>query len=323
MEEHIRKIIHCATLAPSGYNTQPWKFSVRGDEIVVLPDYSRRLPVVDPDDHALFISLGCALENLVIAAHCAGHGASVEYVPSGPEPERIRVRVGGERGECPAELFQAIPDRQATRSAYDGRPIPAEHWEELERAGTGERVSVIRFTEARDIEPIIGFVREGNILQFRNKAFVDELIRWIRFSKKDARAARDGLNSASMGMPSVPNWLGTIIIRLFATPGGEARKCEKRIRSSSGLLLFVAKDNDRRSWIDVGRGFERTALRATALGIRHAHVNMPCEEIEIRNRLRNHLGLKDGHPLLLLRMGYSDPMPGSYRRPVEDVVIET
>ncbi|MGH1559991.1 hypothetical protein ACRAWD_24530 [Caulobacter segnis] len=30
--------------------------------IEILPDLSRRTPVVDPDDHHLFVSLGCALE---------------------------------------------------------------------------------------------------------------------------------------------------------------------------------------------------------------------------------------------------------------------
>ena len=68
MENQFKEIIHYATLAPSGHNTQPWKFSIKDNSILIYPDYSRRLSVVDPDDHALFISLGCALENLVIAA---------------------------------------------------------------------------------------------------------------------------------------------------------------------------------------------------------------------------------------------------------------
>ena len=46
------------------------------------------------------------------------------------------------------------------------------------------------------------------------------------------------------------------------------------------------------------------------------------ESVKEGNRLQRHLGLKSGHPLLLLRIGYSGPMPGSYRRPVEDVLIK-
>ena len=64
-------------------------------------------------------------------------------------------------------------------------------------------------------------------------------------------------------------------------------------------------------------------LKATTLNIRHAHMNMPCEELEIRKKFQNHLGLENEHPLLLLRIGYSNPMPKSYRRSIEDVLVES
>ena len=68
-EETLLKILKYAVKAPSGHNTQPWIFKTGNDSITVLPDFTRALPVVDPDNHALYISLGCALENLIIAAN--------------------------------------------------------------------------------------------------------------------------------------------------------------------------------------------------------------------------------------------------------------
>jgi hypothetical protein len=73
-----RELIRHATLAPSSHDTQCWKFKLETDRISILPDLARRCPVVDPDDHHLFISLGCAAENLVIAGVPAG-----EKVPKG------------------------------------------------------------------------------------------------------------------------------------------------------------------------------------------------------------------------------------------------
>ena len=64
----LRDFIRYATLAPNGHNTQPWRFRIRQNSIDVLPDFSRRTPVVDPDDHHLFVSLGGAAENLALAA---------------------------------------------------------------------------------------------------------------------------------------------------------------------------------------------------------------------------------------------------------------
>jgi len=321
MENHFKEIIHYATLAPSGHNTQPWKFSIKNNSVLIHPDYSRRLPVVDPDDHALFISLGCALENLIIAANYMGYSASIEYFPPDEKNECIKVTIGKENVEFDSDLFDAIQNRQATRSTYDGSPIPLEDLDRLKQVSQQDEVSFILFTKPEEIEPIIEFVKEANVLQFRNKSFVNELISWIRFSKKEALTKLDGLNSASMGLPYVPNWFGKFIIKNLATPSGEATKCEKQIRESSGLALFIAKSKDKRSWINVGRSFERVVLKATSLNIKHAHVNMPCEEFEIRTKLQKHLGLKDEHPLLLIRLGYSNTKPKSYRRPIEEVMV--
>jgi hypothetical protein len=55
------------------------------------------------------------------------------------------------------------------------------------------------------------------------------------------------------------------------------------------------------------------ALTATALDIRQAHMNMPCEVPALREELRRHLDLGAAHPLLLLRLGYAKPMPRSPR----------
>jgi transcriptional regulator with XRE-family HTH domain len=63
-----RELVHCATLAPSSHNTQCWKFAVEDKAITIRPDPARRCPAVDPDDHHLFVTLGCAAENLVQAA---------------------------------------------------------------------------------------------------------------------------------------------------------------------------------------------------------------------------------------------------------------
>ena len=316
---NIMEIIRLATLAPSGHNTQPWRFSVNKNMIAILPDYTRSLPVVDPDDHALFISLGCALENLVIAADHYGYSHDINYVLGKEKSEKIEVALKKRGDSRDYELFEAIPRRQATRRQFNGIPIPEKDLQTLKTVSSQEGVIFKIFTEEAEIEPFIEFIKEGNRIQFNNKRFVDELVSWIRFSKSDAERLRDGLRSAVMGAPSIPQWMGKIVMKL-TSPENEAKKCEKLIKSSSGLILFIAMNNDKLSWINLGRSFERVSLSATLLNIKHAHLNMPCEEISIRQKLQKHLGLINEQPLLLLRIGYADSMPASFRRPVEDVL---
>ena len=64
----FKELISYAIKAPSGHNTQPWLFRMQPNEIEILPDFGQSLPIVDPMNRELYISLGCAAENLCIAA---------------------------------------------------------------------------------------------------------------------------------------------------------------------------------------------------------------------------------------------------------------
>lgn len=312
------ELIHFATLAPSGHNTQPWTFSASGNAIDVFPDLSRRLRVVDPDDHALYISLGCAVENLVIAAAARGFQATVSHLP-----DRVRVALlPTATGSDEDPLFRAIPERQTNRGKYNGQPIHDAHVRALIDASMGEGVDVRAFRPGTtDAGVMISFVEEANLAQFSDPAFVSELVSWIRFTRREAEATRDGLIARVLGFPWVPRWLGTLIMTRFVTPRGEATRQAKAMRSSAQLMLFIAAAHDRHHWVELGRSFERVALSATSLGIAHAHVNMPCEVEPIRRRLAERLELAEGaEPLLLIRLGYGTPMARAPRRPVEEVM---
>jgi len=50
---------------------------------------------------------------------------------------------------------------------------------------------------------------------------------------------------------------------------------------------------------------------------------MPCEEVSVRQNLIQHFKLENGkHPLLLVRFGYAEAMPYSFRLPLEEVLTK-
>ena len=136
----LHELVRYATLAPSSHNTQCWKFRLEDSAISVLPDLSRRCPAVDPDDHHLFVSLGCAAENLSQAALANGLMGHAGFDAAGGNA--LRVALEPTRAVA-STLFQAIPERQSTRGEYDGQPLARHELGLLERAGTGEGVQVI------------------------------------------------------------------------------------------------------------------------------------------------------------------------------------
>ncbi len=316
----LQELVRMATLAANGHNTQPWKFRLNEGEIKILPDLSRRTVVVDPDDHHLYVSLGCAAENLAIAASAHGRSADVS-IHGGPEAEIvIAFGNGSVRDDA---LYEAIPLRQSTRSIYDGQSISRDDMDLLKSAAHQDGVSVLMFTEPAQRDAIAEFVVAGNTAQMDDPAFVAELRAWLRFNPDNAVAMGDGLFSACSGNPVLPEWIGGRLFNAFFTKEAENAKYREQIQSSAGVAVFIGEKADPAHWIKVGRSFERFALQATALGIRNAHINQPIEVPQVRPEFARWLGQPDIRPDLVVRFGRAPALPMSLRRPVEDVIEPT
>lgn len=314
----LTDFVRMATLAANGHNTQPWRFGVEADKFTLLPDFTRRTVVVDPDDHHLFVSLGCAAENLVIATRAAGRSAEVEIQTD--TETRIDVHLAsGTAGD--QTLYQAIPLRQSTRSVYDGAPISAADMGLLEKAAQQDGVSVLMFTEPADRDAIADFVVAGNSAQMDDPAFVAELKDWLRFTPDQALGTMDGLFAASSGNPVVPAWVAERMFGRFFAKDTENDKYRAQIRSSAGIAVFVGDLATPANWINVGRSFQRFALQATALGIRNAHINQPIEVPAVSPEFASWLGMPDVRPDLIVRFGRAPALPMSLRRPVDQVLI--
>jgi len=319
--QQIIELVRYATMAPSGHNTQPWKFSLNEDCIRIFPDFTRSLPTVDPDNRELYISLGCALENLVIAAKYVGYDPEVEYFPADEPDECLLFTLKHSNVTGDNNLFQAIPKRHTNRREYNKQHISAADLNKIGSVPTENGVTTLVLTEQGAIKQIIDLVREGNRIQMNDDAFMDEIISWIRFNDSEEELHLDGLTSRAMGRSSVPGWLGRMFMRIFVSAKSQSETDEKNIRSSSALMVIISEKNDKKSWVDVGRSFERIALTLTTLNIENAHLNQPCEVPLLKVKLQQHLALGSAHPQLLLRIGYAEPLPRSPRRSHQHVLI--
>lgn len=97
--EQFGFLMRYAVIAPSSHNTQPWKFAVKPDRVDVYIDESRWLRVADRNRRELYVSIGCALENLLVAAEQFGFDHRVTYFPAaGDENPAVTVELsrGGE-----------------------------------------------------------------------------------------------------------------------------------------------------------------------------------------------------------------------------------
>lgn len=313
----IADILRYATLAANSHNTQPWRFRVEESAIEILPDLSRTTPAVDPDNHHLFASLGCAAENLLIAATATGKPGELE---TDARSDRIRYAFSSAAARQ-NPLLAAIPMRQSTRAVYDGRPVPPTDMEMLERSATMPGVRLVLLAGRAEIDRVRDLIIAGNDAQMADTAFKAELKRWLRFNPRSAMASGDGLFSAASGNPVLPDFLGAPAFDAFFTAGAENDKYARQIDSSAGIAIFLAEREDKAHWIAVGRACQRFALAATASGLKHAFVNQPVEVARLRSELAALIGERGLRPGIVMRFGYGPTLPFSPRRPVHSVLV--
>ena len=141
-----REILELARWAPSGDNTQPWRFEIAADDHVVVHAFdTRRDCVYDLDGQASQVSVGALLETMRIAASV--HGLATDVSRRSGEPDErpvFDVRFAG-RDVAVDPLHAAIVERRVQRRPLSTRRIGAAARAALERA-MGERY-VVRWFE--------------------------------------------------------------------------------------------------------------------------------------------------------------------------------
>ncbi len=315
------KMLEYGIKAPSGHNTQPWKFKINKNNIEVYPNFEQELLIIDKAHRELFISLGCAVANICITANQLGYAYQRKTIQKKNETF-IRISLNKELVDK-NPLFQQIDKRQTNRSVYNSQPISQDTIEKLAKLQINPSVSIYFYQKGtKDFKKLSDFVYEGNRILFSNKDFKRELLDWIRFNKKDIENNKDGLAYNVLGSPSLPQWIGRSIVRSFLKPKSQNKSEKEKILSSSHWVLITTFENDPENWILAGEALELFFLKCTELGIAVAFCNQPCEVETLSQELRAEVNINNHYPMLLMRIGYSDKMPYSVRRPLKDAIIQ-
>lgn len=320
--EVARGLIGAAILAPSYWNTQPWRFEVEGEAIRLVLEPSRTLSGSDPDQRYAHLSLGAALENLLVAARAWGLHPSVRYLPWGlasrPGAPLVAAEVSWAQGEAGRDhaMFAAIPARRSNPRPFDGRAITLQSRAALQ-AQLPDEVHLHWLEDRKDIRDVARRVQEAVFSRTQVAGARADWFRWLRRSDADARRAGTGMTAERLGL-SGP--LGSLAARSLRPgsrlhrwgAGSLAHETQERVQSSGALALLTAPRRSEALFLLAGQAYERLALKATSLGIAHQPLSSPLETESDRARMAKRFGAAGEEALLLVRFGHAgtpEPTP--------------
>lgn len=319
-DEQLRFLLNYAVLAPSEYNTQPWRFKVTHRTVELYADRTRRLPTLDPDDRELTISCGAAFLNLRVALRHFGYTDEIEIPLTQDDPDLLaRVSMGRRRAPMPTDhlLFRAILRRRTNRQMFANRKVPILLLAIFESMASHEGTwfHAVQGKQAR--EAVADLIAIGDHAQWADKYFRRELAEWVR---PEGMESLDGLPGYALAKGNFASSVSPFIVRTFNMGNGEAAK-DRQLAAGSPVLAVLGTFGDSwREWFSAGQAVEKILLRARAEDIWASFVNQPIEVPGLRRALCDLLGLTD-FPQIVLRMGYGLPVPPTPRRSVSEVLL--
>jgi hypothetical protein len=316
------EILHLASLAPSGHNTQPWFVQyLEPYNWIIGNDKSKWLPAVDPTQRETILSIGAFIQNLEYAASSFGYICHWNLIAkTNQDAQVVGVKLNKIESKNPFDISK-IKDRRTVRSNFLNDELKTEDLKYL----TNSEQEFIHYLPTTSKEG--QFLNEQTMIANRLQTYRDpaqqELADWIRFSSKDADKYRDGLTTASMEIEGFSGWIvrnfynkDNVMKNDFREVGLE--KVKKQVSESAGWILITSRDNSVATLLETGRRMQRLFLKVREKNIAIHPMTQILEESSTRQMLNQAIGISENIQFNL-RVGYlkNYPQTVSLRRPVD------
>ena len=264
-------LVSAAVLAANAHNTQPWLFRVSPDRIDLFADPTRTIGAMDPLLRERDLSLGCALENLVLAGPAHGLATTVALLPEASDPTHIaRVNLGA-TATAASPLYAAIANRHTDRNAYDtSRTVALAQLDALGALVDTPDVGLAWFV--RDAEK----ATFGELTLRATEAIIADPQQatddyaWYRSSWDEIQTKKDGITIDPSGQSALIRALSKIV-RVTQQQNNDGwlngmRTIQVPTAAAFGAIV-VRNPTDRIQRLTAGRAWQRLHLSATNAGL--------------------------------------------------------
>jgi nitroreductase len=337
-------LVKAAILAANPHNTQPWLFKVSESRIEIFSDSRRNLGTMDVYMREMHIGLGCAIENMLLAAQANGYEADVQPssgtltdINMSAEP-MLAATLNLSPGKASVSgLYKAIPNRHTDRAAYDKtRPLSNIDLDTLTALADKESdVNISLFSSEEKVK----LFTEGSIKATQDiiddATMAHDSAKWFRHSWQDVQKYKDGPYIDTAGVSPLMRAMVKILPPVSEkTENGYWLDATKTTLTSTPVTGFITVRDlyDRPQALSAGQVWQRMHLWATTKGLSMQPVNQMMEVVDrerdlnkkahTREFLADMIDDSNWKPTFAFRVGYPTlDLLASPRRPVEEVLL--
>lgn len=342
-QEKLEYLCFLGHLAPSSHNTQPWRFFIEDTKntITVYLDRKFILPASDIEGRQATISIGCAVENILLGAQYYGYTATTTLTTTAQktvlpaadgEPtltEILQIQLATGMPQPSLEpMAKAIFNRKIVRAEYDPtRKIPETTLEIIKQIAKTQTITLQTIVDSTPRLTIAELQSQADAYVINSPEFSRELGGWL--------LPNDSTNN--LGMTGITFGLqDDEAIRLHEGLSGKtALQPEDGLKFATGGKIFfekspligviTTKHDTIENWIQAGQIFEKIFLELTTSGIQLA-VHAGITEVPLIKKIFTMTMATNEHPTIIFRAGYAKnnqdlERPFSARLPLEEIIL--
>lgn len=309
-------VLDYARYSPSVHNSQPWQFELKENAVIVRLDEGRAVKSGDPIGRQTWISLGCCVEAISVAAAKFGWQASVK--PSLNKSVEVKFsKLTKTVVQEEIALADAIKHRFTDRSSYSAKAVPKSVMDRLNNCRAQKGTSVVVTDDKAIIDNVARLTANGIQLALSNPDFRKELSAFISSPRKSSAS---GISTKSLGLNPLRGVLEPGIVKLGWNTKRNAQKDYQNWSTAPLLILVFSEGDSRQYWHDAGRTYMRLALLATSLGLRSSTSAAAVEASDFHEDIEAAIGTKQ-RLQTIMRAGYSHSrIAHSPRLPLEELL---
>ncbi|HQF57468.1 MAG TPA: hypothetical protein PK831_03150 [Candidatus Magasanikbacteria bacterium] len=276
-KEIILNILKAAVRAPSGDNSQPWRFEVSNNnniKIYNLPEKDN--PIFNYKQRGSHIAHGALIENIIIAAKENGMNVKVNLFPQGTSSDFIaEIDLLPDQSIKKDPLFEFIFKRAINRKHYKDKLLTDEEkkfiFDDLKEIDNGK---IILIEDKNKVEKLGKAFSINEVVMLENKFLHKYFFNDVRWTDEQEREHKTGLYAKTMELKPpelavfkiLSHWrINKILCKL-----GIAKFIAKENAKGYGtgtIGAIIMKDGSPESYIKAGMIMQRIWLKATQLGL--------------------------------------------------------